>query len=77
MDFARGTDFKMKTKAKDAKIHPGLHVIGAYLPDSFSDYIQLIGRTGRQGRRGSAMIIIAKDDPQLLKNASKLSINDG
>lgn len=50
----------MKAKNKDE--HPGLHVIGAYLPETYSDYIQLIGRTGRQGRKGSALIFITEDD---------------
>jgi superfamily II DNA/RNA helicase len=52
----------MKAKNKDE--HPGLHVIGAYLPEAFSDYIQLIGRTGRQGRKGTALLLIAEYENQ-------------
>ncbi len=59
-DFSRGTDFKLKVK--DPKNHPGLHVISAFLPTSFSDYIQLVGRTGRQGKNGSATIYMVEDN---------------
>ncbi len=56
IDFSRGTDFKMNVK--DINNHPGLHVICAYLPHSYSDYIQLVGRTGRQGKNGTVKIFI-------------------
>lgn len=56
MDFSRGTDFKMR--AKDIDNHPGLHVISTSLPVSFSDYVQLTGRTGRQGKNGTVAIFI-------------------
>ena len=56
IDFSRGTDFKLNVK--DIDNHPGLHVICAYLPHSYSDYIQLAGRTGRQGKNGTVKIFI-------------------
>ena len=74
MDFARGTDFKMKIKGKNSDELPGLHVISSYLPQSFSDYIQLTGRTGRQGRKGSVLVLIPKDDPKLINNAQKMNL---
>ena len=58
-DFSRGTDFKLKVK--DSKTHPGLHVISSFLPKSFCDYVQLAGRTGRQGKNGSVLILIPDD----------------
>lgn len=48
-------------KVKNIDDHPGLHVICSFLPTSFSDYLQLIGRTGRQGKNGSAKIFILQD----------------
>jgi superfamily II DNA helicase RecQ len=54
VDFSRGTDFKLN--AKDADKHPGLHVICAFIPNSFSDYLQVVGRTGRQGKNGSVSL---------------------
>ncbi len=59
VDFGRGTDFKMKVK--DIDNHPGLHVICAFLPTSTSDYLQLVGRTGRQGKNGTVKIFILQD----------------
>ncbi len=56
IDFSRGTDFKLNVK--DIDNYPGLHVICAYLPHSFSDYIHLVGRTGRQGKNGTVKIFI-------------------
>ena len=56
IDFSRGTDFKLN--AKDIDNHPGLHVICACLPQSYSDYLQLAGRTGRQGKNGTVKIFI-------------------
>lgn len=58
-DFSRGTDFKLKVK--NSASHPGLHVISSFLPKSFCDYIQLAGRTGRQGKNGSVMIFMVED----------------
>lgn len=58
-DFSRGTDFKMRVKRNTD--HPGLHIISSFLPDSYSDYIQLIGRTGRQGNNGSVQIFDTLD----------------
>jgi superfamily II DNA/RNA helicase len=58
-DFSRGTDFKLKVK--DPKNHPGLHIICAYFPTSLSDYIQLTGRTGRQGKNGSVFILMESE----------------
>lgn len=51
VDFSRGTDFKLNVK--NAEQHPGLHVICAFIPNSFSDYLQVVGRTGRQGKNGT------------------------
>ncbi len=56
IDFSRGTDFKLNVK--DIDNHPGLHVICACLPQSYSDYLQLAGRTGRQGKNGTVKIFI-------------------
>ncbi len=56
IDFSRGTDFKLNVK--DIDNHPGLHVISAFFPHSYSDYIQLVGRTGRQGKNGTVKIFI-------------------
>lgn len=53
-DFSRGTDFKLNVK--NINEHEGLHVIQAFMPESLCDYIQLIGRTGRQGKNGSVVI---------------------
>jgi superfamily II DNA/RNA helicase len=53
-DFSRGTDFKLNVK--NLNEYEGLHVIQAFMPESSCDYIQLIGRTGRQGKNGSVMI---------------------
>jgi len=48
-------------KVKDAKDHPGLHVICTFLPASYSDYLQIVGRTGRQGKNGTARVFILQD----------------
>jgi preprotein translocase subunit SecA len=58
-DFGRGTDFKLK--GKDDPSNPGVHVICSFLPTSYSDYIQLTGRTARQGKNGSVMIFVPED----------------
>jgi hypothetical protein len=68
----------MKAKNKDE--HPGLHVIGAYLPEAYSDYIQLIGRTGRQGRKGTALVLTVESENQsqnLPNNTVVISQSDG
>jgi len=36
----------------------GLHVIQTFLPETFCDYVQVIGRTARQGGKGSVTIFI-------------------
>lgn len=59
IDFGRGTDFKIFSQDKN---HSGLHVISSYLPDSYCDYIQLTGRVGRQGKNGTALIILVEDE---------------
>jgi heme oxygenase len=48
----------LETIKDDANKHPGVHLISAYLPSSFSDYIQLIGRVGREGKNGTALIFL-------------------
>lgn len=59
-DYSRGTDFKLNVK--DSSTHPGLHVISSFLPHSNCDYIQLAGRTGRQGKNGSVLIFMTEED---------------
>ncbi len=53
--MGRGTDIKLHGDAKTN----GLHVIGTYLPRE-RDYIQIIGRAGRFGAKGSSKFILSE-----------------
>ena len=58
--FGRGTDFSVKDK--DVVNNNGILVIQAFFSDSFSEEIQIKGRTARQGSKGQFMIILLKND---------------
>ncbi|VEN56915.1 unnamed protein product [Callosobruchus maculatus] len=55
----RGTDFKTSTQLDS---NGGLHVSVAYLPCNKRVEDQACGRTARQGNKGSAKLIIKKDE---------------
>merc|ERR1711871_706170 len=58
--FGRGTDFFCHDGALDNL--GGVHVLQAFFSLSLSEEIQIKGRTGRQGSRGSySMVLLAKD----------------
>ena len=58
--FGRGTDFSVKDK--DVINNNGVLVIQTFFSDSFSEEIQIKGRTARQGSKGQFMIILLKND---------------
>lgn len=62
--FIRGTDFKLIDKSSEKA--GGFHAIVTYLIDNTADYIQALGRVGRQGKPGSFIEIFMKDDFEFL-----------
>ena len=56
-EFARGTDFLVSDRKVQDK--GGLHIIQTYAPQLMSELVQLKGRTGRQGQKGSIHAIIS------------------
>ncbi|MEH3022362.1 MAG: DEAD/DEAH box helicase [Pseudomonas oryzihabitans] len=56
------------------------HVVNFELPNVEEDYVHRIGRTGRAGRNGEAISLVAPDEEKLLKAIERLtkqSIPDG
>lgn len=49
--FSRGTDFTVFDN--DINEKGGMHVIQTYVSKNYSDFIQIAGRTARQGKKGS------------------------
>lgn len=49
--FSRGTDFKVYDNEVNEK--GGMHIIQTFISKNESDYIQILGRTGRQGKKGT------------------------
>jgi preprotein translocase subunit SecA len=66
--MGRGTDIKLHGDAKTN----GLHVVCTFLPKE-RDYIQIIGRAGRFGARGSSRLIL--NEESIRNNFSK--VNNG
>ena len=58
--FGRGIDFCVKDQ--DVIANNGVLVIQSFFSDSFSEEIQIKGRTARQGYKGQFMIILLKSD---------------
>ena len=58
--FGRGTDFSVKDK--NVISNNGVLVIQTFFSDSFSEEVQIKGRTARQGYSGQFMIILLKSD---------------
>jgi preprotein translocase subunit SecA len=57
--FSRGTDFILEDKILiDAG---GFHVIQTYVSKDESDYVQVCGRTARQGKKGSYQMVINRE----------------
>jgi|688.fasta_scaffold1042767_1 preprotein translocase subunit SecA len=54
--FSRGTDFTVYDS--DINEKGGMHVIQTYVSKNESDFIQILGRTGRQGKNGSFEMIV-------------------
>ena len=58
--FSRGTDFVVFDN--DINEKGGMHVIQTYISKNYSDFIQISGRTARQGKNGSFEMIITTED---------------
>ena len=61
--YIRGIDFKLTNKK--AAENGGFHAIITYQIESEADEIQAFGRVGRQGKSGSASMIISKNDLEI------------
>lgn len=48
-----------------------MHVIQTYISKNESDFIQIMGRTGRQGKKGTFEMIVTETDLQ--KNSIRIS----
>jgi hypothetical protein len=58
--FSRGTDLRCDDqRVLDAG---GLHVLGAFLPNTEAGEKQMVGRTGRQGNSGSVSYVLRDSD---------------
>lgn len=49
------------------------HVVNFELPNIEEDYVHRIGRTGRAGRNGEAISLVAPDEEKLLRNIERLT----
>lgn len=58
--FGRGIDFAVHEK--EVKELGGLHVIQTFISEEESEAVQIEGRSGRQGTRGSSEILIEEDE---------------
>jgi preprotein translocase subunit SecA len=54
--FSRGTDFILEDKSIIEA--GGFHVIQTYISKDESDYVQVNGRTARQGKKGSYQMVL-------------------
>jgi preprotein translocase subunit SecA len=54
--FSRGTDFILEDK--NIIEAGGFHVIQTYISKDESDYVQVYGRTARQGKKGSYQMVL-------------------
>lgn len=61
--YARGTDFRVWEK-KEGPINKagGVHVVLTYFCDTISDEVQAKGRTARQGRNGTRVLVLLLTD---------------
>jgi len=59
-NFGRGTDFQCLDT--DVIKAGGLHVIQTFLSEDLSEETQIMGRTARQGTKGSYMMILTYED---------------
>jgi len=57
---ARGQDYRVQDDA--VEINGGLMLVIGYVPDSEREYIQFLGRTARQDRRGQFLAVLLKGD---------------
>ena len=58
--FGRGIDFFSYDPSLDA--NGGGHVIVTFFPDEEADFVQFRGRVGRQGKKGSASLVLLDKD---------------
>ena len=49
------------------------HVVNFELPNVEEDYVHRIGRTGRAGRNGEAISLVARDEEKLLKSIERMT----
>ncbi|WPP00234.1 DEAD/DEAH box helicase [Pseudomonas sp. HR96] len=49
------------------------HVVNFELPNVEEDYVHRIGRTGRAGRKGEAISLVAPDEEKLLKSIERMT----
>ena len=73
--FGRGTDFVCRDHSVIA--NGGVHVIQAFLSKEFSEEVQIMGRTARQGKDGSySMILLDSDLEYFLGTSYREKIQD-
>ncbi len=69
---SRGTDIKL---SDDVSKRGGLSVLVTYLPDDERDLVQRFGRAGRMGQKGSARLVLNKEEVK--KKLNKRTLTDG
>jgi preprotein translocase subunit SecA len=69
--FSRGTDFKIFDKSINDI--GGLHVIQTFISADLSEYIQIRGRTGRQGSKGSVEVLVNENELEKFEIANKVA----
>eukprot|EP01132_Coremiostelium_polycephalum_P000708 gene708-879_t len=65
----RGTDI---TTSDAVEAHGGLHVCITFLPDNYRIELQNAGRTARQGKRGTAQLVIYDEEGKHIDTLRKL-----
>jgi preprotein translocase subunit SecA len=68
-EFGRGTDFKCFDDQLTA--NGGVHVIQAFVSTLLSEETQIMGRTARQGDRGSYSMVIKRSQLETIKMTSE------